>query len=183
MKREKVGWLVIACLLFCIVSCDAAPKNDFISLLESQKDAGYGKVLPDSVVKIIIGARSIRCELQSKNPEDSLRVDVEKVLPKKMIPIVQYLFLGGDNFKSNRVVYSPFQSWVEFQFKGRRNKEIGLQIDFGSSRWQLLNKEGTVLCSGDLETSNRQFLNLTRMLFPDDETLRMLDVNLKAVGK
>lgn len=176
-------YLFIPLIILLGVSCFGSSKKDFHSIMETQKDSGYGKILTDSIVNIIVGAKSVKCELKSKNPQDTLRRDTIVNIPKKMLPILQYLFLNPENFQSDKVIYSPFDPWVEFKFKSRRKKELLLQLDLGSGKWQLLNKSEQKIAQGDLRNSKNQFLNFTQMLFPEDVTLKMLNENLKEIQK
>ena len=169
--------LLAACTLY--FSCAASPKKGAMrKMLTSQKDNGYGKVINDSIVAIIFDAKKVTCELQSKNPSDITRNDTIAVLSTEMKTVFDYLFFDNDNFLSDDVVFGGFQSWVCFKFIVNKKKVIYLELDFGLRKWRILDKEKKQICKQDMKKNNMVFLRFTRMLFPEDKTLKMLHDNL-----
>lgn len=177
MKKVSISLIMLITFTMC-TSCIASPKNEIKTLIEITKDDGFGKVMKDSISNIIFESKRIVCELQSKSPEDSLRQDSVIVIPSKLISVVQYLFFDVNNFKSNDVVYGKFDSWVCYKFESRKKQILFLEIDFGLSKWRLLDKNKTQICMQDMKENNLQFIRLTRLLFPKDKTLNMLYNNL-----
>ena len=161
-------------------SCTASGKKELKAILTANKDDGYGKVMKDSVADIILDARHIICQLQSKAQEDTLRQDTVCSLPSKAIPIVQYLFFDSDNFKSDNVVYGMFESWACFKIEASKKRAVYLELDFGLGKWRLYDKDKKQICQQDMNENRMPFIHLTRLFFPNDVTLRILYNNLKA---
>lgn len=164
-------------------SCSACSKKGAQDLLCSQKELGYGKVMKDSIASIIFEAKSVTCELQSKNPADTLRQDSIIKVPSKYIPTLQYLFANPDNFQSNDTVFAKFNSWVCYKFEAKKKQVVYLEMDFGIRKWRLLDSKKKVICGSDMKENNMQFIYFTRLLFPKDKTLELLNNNLKAIKK
>lgn len=176
----------LSMLLFAFTlctSCDAFPKKDANSFFLSQKENGYGKVIKDSVASIMFNARSITCELQSKNPTDSLRQDSVTIVPKKLHSVVKFLFFNKDNFKSSDTVYGIFHSWACYKFEARKKQIVYLELDFSLKKWKLLDANKRLICTQDMKENSSQFLHFTCLLFPKDSTLKLLNDNLKATRK
>ncbi len=161
-------------------SCCASPKEKVSIFFTSQKEDGYGKILKDSIVSIVINAKTITCELQSKNPIDTLRQDTIKIVPEKLHSIIQYLFFNTDNFQSADTVYAKFDSWVRYKFETKKKQAVYLELDFGLRKWRLLDANNKAICTQDMKELNTQFLYFTRLLFPKDLTLNLMSENLKA---
>lgn len=177
----RIPLLLFVTSMLC-VSCSASPRNREIkNMFESQKEDGYGKVLNDSIASIVLDARKITCELQSKNPSDTSRTDTVAVVPSRFNAVMTYLFLDKENFKSDDTVYGGFQSWACYEFKLSKKKVVYLELDFGLRKWRLLDKNKKQICMQDMKKNNMQFLRFTRMLFPQDKTLKILNDNLSAI--
>lgn len=160
------------------IGCTA--KDDPNVIFLSQKENGYGKVMKDSIVSIMLNSKSLTCTLQSKNPADSLRQDTICSVPKDFHTVVKYLFFNEENFKSNETVYGKFTSWACLSFSGKKKQILYLELDFGLSKWRLLNGDKKIICSCDMKENNKQFLHLVRLFFPKDKTLKILDDNINA---
>lgn len=158
-------------------------KNDPNAIFLSQKEDGYGKVIKDSIASIMLNPKSVTCTLQSKSPTDSLRQDTVCIVPKDFHTVVKYLFFDERNFKSDDTVYGKFTSWACFTFNGKKKQTLYLELDFGLSKWRLLNSEKKQICSCDMKENNKQFLHLVRILFPNDKTLKILHENIYASKK
>lgn len=190
MKKKILNRLTMkgACLFialtFCM-SCDASPKTKMDAKLffYSQKEDGYGKVMKDSVASIMFNAKSITCELQSKNPADSLRQDSVVIVPEKIQPIVQFLFFNKNNFQSSETVYGIFNSWACYKFEARKKQTVYLELDFSLKKWRLLDANKRLICTQDMKENNLQLLHFTRLLFPQDLTLKLLNDNFKTSRK
>lgn len=164
-------------------SCNASPKDEMKKLFDSQKELGYGKVMKDSVASIIFDAKTITCELQSKNPADTLRQDSVSKVPKKLVSTLLYLFSNPDNFQTNDTIFGNFDSWVSYKFEAKKKQVVYLEMDFGIRKWRLLDSNKKVICGSDMKESNMQFIYFTRLLFPKDMTLELLNNNLKAIKR
>lgn len=164
-------------------SCNASPKSDMLKIIESQKEAGYGKLMKDSVASIVFDAKAVTCELQAKNPTDTLRTDSISKVPEKLVPALQYLIANPDNYQSNDTVFARFNSWVCYKFEAKKKQVVYLEMDFGIKKWRLLDAKKKVICGSDMKENNMQFIYFTRLLFPKDKTLELLNNNLKAVKK
>lgn len=162
-------------------SCNASPKSEMRKILESQKELGYGKVIKDSVASIIFDAKTITCELQPKVTVDSLRHDSILKVPEKLVSTLQYLFFNPDNFQSDETVFANFTSWVCFKFEAKKKQVVYLEMDFGIHKWKLLDSQKKLICQADMKECNMQFLYFTRVLFPNDKALEILNNNLKSI--
>lgn len=180
MRNVAVCFIVLATCVSCIASPRGGKKGN---VFLAQKDAGYGKMISDSVASIMFNARNITCELQSKNPSDTLRQDTVTVVPPRMHPVVHFLFFNESNFRSDDTVYGKFEPWVCYQFKAKRRKAVYLELDFGLRKWRLLDADKKQIGTADMKENSVQFLYLTRLLFPEDVTLKMLDDNLNTTRK
>lgn len=174
--------MLLTVLTMC-TSCMASPKDGIKNIFESQKENGYGKVMKDSISFVMFNTKRIVCELQSKNPADTLRQDTVMVVPSKMHAVVQFLFFDEKNFQSNDTVYGKFDSWVCYKFEARKKQAVYLELDFGLRKWRLLNDQKKQIYAFDMKENSRQFLHLTRILFPEDKTLKLLDDNLNVKKK
>jgi len=96
-----------------------------------------------------------------------------------METILLYLFFNENNFKGNKTVYGHFIPRAIFKFWARKGKQVFLELDFGLSKWMLLDQNMNKLCVQDMEESNDQMLHFVRLLFPEDKTLDILNKNLK----
>lgn len=177
--KSKYILLLITLMFFC--NCNSKPQNNLRSMIETHKAEGYGKVLPDSISGIVLNAKEITCELKSKNPEDTVRVDSLAKVPKWLLPTVKILFLNEQNFQSDDTVFGTFNPWVCYVFKAPKNKSVLLEMDFGLRKWRLSDSEGKHVYGADMKELNQQFLSLTRLMFPDDITLKMLNDNLNLI--
>ena len=184
MRKFSIRYLAMQLIVLSMcTSCIASPKGDFKALFESQKEEGYGKVVNDSVASIMFNAKNITCELQSKNPADTLRKDSLSVIPAKLHSVVLFLFFNKDNFKSSDTVYGKFEPWACFKFEAKKKQTVFLELDFSLKKWRLLDSNKKQICAQDMKECSMQFLNFTRLLFPKDMTLKLLNDNLKAVEK
>jgi len=184
MKRFSFRCLTMQLIVLSMcTSCMASPKEDVKSFFESQKEEGYGKVINDSVATIMLNAKNITCELLSKNPADTLRHDTVAVVPAKMHGVVQYLFFNKENFESEDTVYTKFETWAVYKFEAKKKQIVFLELDFSIRKWRLLDANHKLICAQDMKSTSSQFLHFTRLLFPKDMTLTLLNDNLKAIGK
>lgn len=164
-------------------SCNASPKNEVKDIFDSQKELGYGKVMKDSIASIIFEAKNVTCELQSKAQADTLRQDSIAKVPAKLVPTLQYLFANPDNFQSNDTIFTKFDSWACYKFEAKKKQVVYLELDFGIRKWRLLDSKKKTICGSDMKENNKQFIYFTRVLFPKDKTLELLNNNLKAAKK
>lgn len=166
-------------LILCTSCCKASDREVPQSIFVSQKENGYGKVLTDSVVNILLKSNRIQCELQSKNPIDTARTDTSRILPSDMRSVLRYLILQESNFNSNDTVYGHFETWVSYKFQMNKKKIVYLQLDFGLHKWRMLNANKAIITEQDMKENNLQFVHFTRLLYPEDKTLKLLNDNLR----
>lgn len=164
-------------------SCNASPNSEIKKLFDTQKELGYGKVVKDSVASIIFNAKTVTCELQSKNPVDTLRQDSISKVPEALESTLQYLFFNPENFQSNDTVFGNFNSWVCYKFEAKKKQIVYIEMDFGIRKWRLLDSKKKVICGSDMKENNIQFIFFTKLLFPKDMTLELLNNNLKTIKK
>lgn len=135
----------------------------------------------DSITNIIAHFRKAECELQDRNPQDTARVDSKKLLPDKLNEVLRFILLDEDNYKSNDIVYGLFSSSIRYKLYQSRKKYVFVEFDFGLRKWQILDSKKDVLFRGDIKENNLQMLRFSRMVFPEDKTLKILQNNLKAL--
>ena len=129
-------------------------------------------------VEIVINTKKVTCQLVAKSPTDSLRNDSICELPKELTSVAKYLFLYPANFKTNTTVYGIFRPWVSFSFEVKKKQRIYYELDFGLAKWRLLDTNMRPICTFDMKENRAQFIRLVRLVFPNDKTLEMLNVNL-----
>ena len=135
----------------------------------------------DSITNIISHFKRVECELQDKNPQDTVRVITKKVLPRKYNEVLRYILLDEDNYKTNDIVFGLFSSSIKYKIIQSRRKYVYAEFDFGLRKWQILDSNNEVLFQGDIKENNLQMLRFSRLIFPDDVTLKILQDNLKAL--
>ena len=135
----------------------------------------------DSIINIITHFRKVECELQNRNSQDSTRIDSKKTLPWKLNEVLRYMLLDEDNYKSNDVVFGLFSSSVRYKLFQSKKKYIFVEFDFGLRKWQILDSKKTLLFQGDIKENNLQMLRFSRVVFPEDETLKILYNNLRVL--
>lgn len=135
----------------------------------------------DSIINIISHFKKVECELQGKNPQDTVRVIAKKVLPRKYNEVLRYILLDDDNYKTNDIVFGLFSSSIKYKIIQSRRKYIYAEFDFGLRKLQILDSNSKVLFQGDIKENNLQMLRFSRLIFPDDVTLKILQDNLKAL--
>lgn len=135
----------------------------------------------DSITNIISHFKRVECELQGKNPQDTVRVITKKVLPRKYNEVLRYILLDDDNYKTNDIVFGLFSSSIKYKIIQSRRKYVYAEFDFGLRKWQILDSNSEVLFQGDIKDNNLQMLRFSRLIFSDDVTLKILQDNLKAL--
>ncbi len=141
----------------------------------------YANTITDSIANIILNFRKVECELQNRNPQDTTKVNAKKILPRKLNEVLRYILLDEDNYKSNDIVYGLFSSSIRYKLYQSRKNYVFVEFDFGLRKWQILNSKEDVLIQGDIKENNLQMLRFSRMVFPKDETLKILHDNLRAL--
>ena len=135
----------------------------------------------DSITEIISHFKRVECELQCGKSYDTTNVGTKKVLPRKYNEVLRFLLLDNDNYKTNEIVYGLFSSSIRYKIIQSRCKYIYAEFDFGLSKWQILDSENKVLFQGDMKENSLQMLRFSRIVFPEDETLKVLQDNLKTL--
>ncbi len=178
--RSFVLWSVI--FVTCI-GCQASGKKELQRLLASQKEVGYGKVMSDSIASIIFGAKNVQCFLPSESMADSARVDTIACVSTCLRNTLVCIFFNEQNFQGNDTVYGRFKPWATYKFKINRKRVVYLELDFSLSKWRLLDNNKREICAQDTRDGNMELLYLTRLIFADDKTLKLLNENLKYTKK
>lgn len=135
----------------------------------------------DSITNIILNYRKVECVLQDKNPQDTARVNTKKMLPRKLNEVLRYILLDEDNYKSNDIVYGIFSSSISYKLYQSRRNYVYAEFDFGLKKWRILDSKKGVLFQGDIKENNLQMLRFSRVVFPKDETLKIMQNNLKSL--
>ena len=169
---------VVLLIFMACINCHAKSRNKSQYVFQTEKHLGYGKVLKDSIADMITNAKKVTCQLVAQNPTDSLRNDSICELPKELTPVAQYLLLDPANYKTNAIVYGIFRPWVSLCFEARKKQRIYAEVDFGLAKWRLLDADMRPICMFDMKENRPQFKRLVRLVFPNDKTLEMLNVNL-----
>lgn len=131
----------------------------------------------DSIIRIMQHPKKITCVLGAANPIDSLRSDTTKVLTKEMYPILDFIFWNPSNFESNDIVFGNFSPSVNYIINSSRHTQITIQYDLGLKKWRILDKDSQIIIVADLK-DNISILRLTRIIFPEDTTLLLLNSNI-----
>lgn len=137
----------------------------------------------DSIIRIMNHPPKITCVLGHANPTDSLRTDTTKVLPKELYPILEFLFWDPTNFESNDIVFGNFSPSVNYIIENRRDTQLTLQFDFGLKKWRILDKNSNIVIGADLKDERLPILRFTRLIFPYDRTLKMMNDNINSLQK
>lgn len=135
----------------------------------------------DSINNIISHFKRVECELQGQNPQDTIRVIVKKVIPRKYNEVLRFILLDDDNYKTDDIVFGLFSSSIKYKIIQSRRKYVYAEFDFGLRKWQILDSNNEVIIRRDIKENNLQMLRFSRLLFPDDITLKILQDNLKAL--
>ncbi len=135
----------------------------------------------DSIADIISNSKIIICELQTLNPQDTTRTEKRKMLPRKLNEVFKFIISDSDNYKSNDIVYGLFSSSIRYKLCQARKKYVYAEFDFGLRKWQLLDSNEEVLFQGDIKENNLQMLRFSRIIFPEDKTLKIIQNNLKSL--
>lgn len=175
--------LILLTLFIMCTSCNSLPKDRARTLFESQKELGFGKALNDSLTSIIFNPKSITCEFHSESLDDTLRHDTVAKVPEELVTTFLYLFSNPTNFQSNEIVFGHFQTWVSYKIEASKKKTVNIELDFGLRKWRLSDANNKVICVYDMYENNLQFLYFTRLLFPKEKTLALLEANLTAIKK
>ena len=162
------------------VCCDSLNKNHVKHIIE-QNTLTCVNTSIDSVTNIIAHFRKVECELQDRNPHDTIRVNSKKILPRQLNEVLIYILLDEDNYKSNDIVFGLFSSSIRYKLYQSKKKYVFVEFDFGLRKWQILDSKKDVLFQGDIKENNLQMLRFSRMVFPEDTTLKILQDNLKAL--
>ncbi|HIT16445.1 MAG TPA: hypothetical protein IAA88_08715 [Candidatus Avimuribaculum pullicola] len=200
--RIKKIKLLIAAMLLLVVSCNAfsnqldskSAQCDTVIVRSDSIIAQNGSVdslcvkkiicannVKDSITEIILNFKKVECKLQGKNPKDTNRIEVKKKLPRKLNEVLRYILLDEDNYKSNDIVYGAFSSTIRYKIIQSRRIYVYAEFDFGLRKWRILNSKEEVLFQWDIKENNLQMLRFSRVVFPEDETLKILQNNLKSL--
>ena len=162
------------------VRCDSSNTNN-ARLIVEQDTFICVKTPIDSLINIISHFRKVECELQNRNPRDTIRVCANKLLSRKLNEVLRFILLDENNYKSNDIVFGLFSSSVRYKLCQSKNIYIYAEFDFGLRKWQILDSNSEVLFQGDIKENNLQMLRFSRLIFPDDVTLKILQDNLKSL--
>lgn len=163
------------------IVCSDSLKRKCVNSIVEQDTLKCPNIPIDSIINIISYFKRVECELQGKNPQDTLRVITKKVLPRKYNEVLRYILLDDDNYKTNDIVFGLFSSSITYKIIQSRRKYVYAEFDFGLRKWQILDSNSKVLFQGDIKENNLQMLRFSRLIFPDDVTLKILQDNLKAL--
>lgn len=163
------------------IACSDSLKRKCVNPIVDQDSIKSPSIPIDSISNIISHFKRVECELQGKNPQDTVRVITKKVLPRKYNEVLRYILLDEDNYKTNDIVFGLFSSSIKYKIIQSRRKYVYAEFDFGLRKWQILDSNNEVLFQGDIKENNLQMLRFSRLIFPDDVTLKILQDNLKAL--
>lgn len=186
--KIKSFYIILVAIFICAsYGCSFNHFDSTISknaLLLSEMDIAQKQwPLNDSILKIMLHPKKIICKLGCANPMDSLRSDTIKILPKKMYPVLEFLIWDSSNFESNDIVYGYFSTCANYIIKGHGVNEVTVQFDFGLRKWRILDKESNIVFCADLKNENLPILRFTRVIFPTDLTLQLMNNNLESLPK
>ena len=133
--------------------------------------------LNDSITDIIANAKKIQCQLVSQNPLDTVRAKDTCVVPSKLMPVLSFLISEPSNFKTNEIVYGVFSPTVRYEYEKSKGQTAMVEMDFGLNKLRISDSKGSVILMTDMPTTSHQLLRLTRLIFPDDITLKLRSEN------
>ena len=131
----------------------------------------------DSITDIIANAKKIHCKLISQNQLDTVRAKDTCVIPSKLMAVVSFLISDPSNFETNEIVYGMFSPTVRYEFEKAKGQTAIVELDFGLKKLRISDSQGSVILMTDMPTTSHQLLRLTRLIFPDDVTLKLLNEN------
>lgn len=167
---------IIAVLFLCL-SCATSKCGETVSKLQSDSTV-YSDAISDSIVNIVDKSHSITAKLKHVNRIDTIACDSVRVLNGDEVSIFKFLFFDPQNFKSNEIVYGIFSPTVEFSISKDVKESVVMEIDFGLKKWQMTDKNGDTIYIADIKDTSKHFLRLTRLLFPNDSILNLMEDNL-----
>ncbi len=179
MKLKKTFIVTFTMLLIVFLGSCRATQTKCNSSLRIETDSIQRDMgLNDSLNAIIHHSKDIKCYLLTKNPAVPARIDSVRAVSNNLRSVIKFLITDPQNFISNDIVYGNFSPCAKYTFNAKKGKKVEFELDFGLRKWRLLNKENKILASGDMKATNIQLLRLTRIIFPNDSTLNILNENL-----
>lgn len=164
-----------------VVVCQDSLNLKCVNHIVEQDTLNSPNIPIDSINNIISHFKKVECELQSQNPQDTIRVIVKKVIPRKYNEVLRFILLDDDNYKTNDIVFGLFFSSIKYKIIQSRRKYVYAEFDFGLRKWQILDSNNEVIIRRDIKENNLQILRFSRLIFPDDITLKIFQDNLKAL--
>lgn len=163
------------------VVCRDSLNRKCVNPIIEQDTLKFPNIPSDSITNIISHFKRVECELQGKNPRDTVRVITKKVLSRKYNEVLRYILSDDDNYKTNDILFGLFSSSIKYKIIQSHRKYVYAEFDFGLRKWQIFDSNREVLFQGDIKENNLQILRFSRLIFPDDVTLKLLQDNLKAL--
>lgn len=183
LRFLSIPQVLIVLMLSASVTCLASPKRTVVSVLAQADSTLCAKIVNDSISNIIAKARKVSCRLLTVDSKDSVQVDTVKSLSSGMKNILRYLLMDPSNQRSNDIVYGVFSPSVSYRFSVSSRRTVYLELDFGLKKWRILDVDYKELQMGDMKKNNIQFLRLSRIVFPTDKYLKLLNDNLNLLEK
>lgn len=166
--------LCVLLITFCI-SCRTEHNVTYPMLPKQVSNSSIN--LNDSIYDIIVTAKKIQCILVSQNPLDTVRTKDSCMVPSKLMPVVSFLISDPSNFKTNEIVYGVFSPLVRYEFEKTKEQKAIVELDFGLKKLKVSDCQGDTILMTDMPNTSNQLLRLTRLIFPDDVTLKLRNEN------
>ena len=175
--ETKITIKSLLCVLLTTICLSCRTQHHVSYAMFPQQVSNSEIKLNDSITDIIANAKKIRCQLVSQNPLDTVRAKDTCVVPSRLMAVVSFLISDPSNFESNEIVYGMFSPTVRYEFEKSKGQKAIVELDFGLKKLKIFDLKGSAILMTDMPTTSHQLLRLTRLIFPDDVTLKLRSEN------
>lgn len=175
--KTKTSPLVLVSTFLILLCISCKTQNSVPQTLFAMQFPNQELFLNDSITQIISNPLEIQCNLISQNPLDTVRTKDSCEVPSKLIPVVSFLVSDPSNFEANDMVYGVFTPSAQYIFKDKKNNKVYIDLDFGLKKMRISDNNGEVVLLSDMPITSQQLFRITRLVFPDDETLKLRTLN------
>ncbi|MDE5997322.1 MAG: hypothetical protein K2G77_03820 [Muribaculaceae bacterium] len=167
----------LLCVLLTTFCISCRTQHNVSNAMFSKQVSNSEIKLNDSISDIIANAEKIQCRLVSQNPLDTVRTKDTCEVPYRLMPVVSFLISDPSNFETNEIVYGMFSPSVRYEFEKTKGQTATVEMDFGLKKLRISDSQDSVILMTDMPSTSHQLLRLTRLIFPDDVTLKLRSEN------
>lgn len=174
-KSKKIGFQTTQTLLICVIlslvcgGCNAKVPQKTANMYE-QIDSVMRAEIGDSLCSIILNAKRIVAD-RINMIDDSVAVIASKKISSADAAIVKFLFASDENYNDAGKVFGKFSPSMRFKFS-KRKQSCYAYFDFNMQLLVIKNANDEEIKRCIL--SNKDFLKLANLLFPNDEFLTFI---------